>query len=67
MEEDVKNIQNGFWGLYKQFVKNKDMTEYNKNVKELVEKYKGDEFLFPFCQNLAISWAPIINKLKGSV
>ena len=45
----------------------KEKAEYNKNVKELVGKYKEDKFLFPFCQNLAITWAPVINKLKGSI
>ena len=64
MEEDIKNIQNEFWKIYKKFTVNKDMAEYNKNVKELVGKYKEDKFLFPFCQNLAITWAPLINKLK---
>ena len=44
-----------------------EKAEYNKNVKELVGKYKEDKFLFPFCQNLAITWAPVINKLKGSI
>lgn len=67
MEEDIKNIQNGFWKIYKQFTQDKDMGKYNKEVKELVGKYKGNEFLFPFCQNLAITWAPVINRLKGSV
>ena len=67
MEEDIKNIQNGFWKIYKRFTENKDMAEYNNSVRELVGKYKGDKFLFPFCQNLAITWAPVINKLKGSI
>lgn len=67
MEEDIKNIQNGFWKIYKKFISDKNMREYNKSVKELVMEYRGDEFLFPFCQNLAITWAPIINRLKGSI
>ena len=67
MEEDIKNIQNRFWKIYKKFTSDKNMREYNKSVKELVMEYRDDEFLFPFCQNLAITWAPIINRLKGSI
>lgn len=66
MEEDIKNIQNEFWRCYKEFIKDKDMNKYNKNIQELINMYKDNKLLLLFCQDIAFAWAPVINNLNGS-
>lgn len=64
MHEKIMDIQNSVWNLYKDFIKTKDMRQYNARAQALVKKYEGDELLFTFVQNIIISWVPIINRLK---
>ena len=61
--EDIKHIQNTIWAAYKDFLSDHDMGKYNRRTGELAEEYqnKGDEQLLSFCQNLLISWCPVIN------
>lgn len=61
--EDIKYIQNTIWTMYKDYLSNHDMAAYNRKVEELSKEYcnKGDKQLLSFCQNLLISWAPVIN------
>lgn len=67
LKDGIKDIQNAFWKIYKKFTEDKNMLEYNKSVYVLLEKYRNDEFLFHFCQNLIITWAPIVNRLKWNI
>lgn len=64
MEKEIQYIQNELWRLYKAFVSGGSMKEYNRGVQRLSGRYKGDEILLNFCQNLIISWAPIMNELS---
>lgn len=61
MEDDIKYIQNTVWSMYKGFSSNYNMVEYNNQALELCRKYKKNEKMLSFCQNLIITWAPIIN------
>lgn len=61
--EDIKYIQNAIWALYKNYLSDHDLAVYNRKIAELVSEVsnKGDKLLLSFCQNLLISWTPIIN------
>lgn len=61
MEEDIKTIQNTLWAMYKAYSATFDMREYNISASALVTKYKENPAMLNFCQNLIISWAPVIN------
>lgn len=61
MEDDIKYIQNTVWSMYKVFSNNYNMVEYNNQALELCRKYKDNAKMLSFCQNLIITWAPIIN------
>lgn len=61
MENDIKYIQNTVWSMYKVFSSNYNMVEYNNQALELCRKYKDNAKMLSFCQNLIITWAPIIN------
>lgn len=64
MHEKIMDIQNSVWNLYKDFIKTKDMRQYNAGAQVLAKRYEDDELLLAFVQNIIISWAPIINRLK---
>ncbi len=61
-EEEIKNIQNTIWAMYKSYLADHDMKEYNRKMGELSREYskKGDRQLLDFCNGLLITWAPII-------
>lgn len=61
--EDIKHIQNTIWAMYKGYLENHDMKEYNRKMGELAKEYheKGDKQLLNFSQNLMVTWAPIIS------
>lgn len=61
MEDDIKYIQNTVWSMYKVFSSNYNMVEYNNQALELCRKYKDNAKMLSFCQNLIITWSPIIN------
>ncbi len=63
--DHIKYIQNTVWKMYKDFLADHDMREYNRKMGELAKEYqnKGDGQLLSFCQNILISWAPVINAL----
>ena len=61
MEDDIKYIQNTVWSMYKVFSSNYNMVEYNNQALELCRKYKDNAKMLSFCQNLIITWAPVIN------
>lgn len=59
----IKHIQNTVWAMYKAFLSDHDMAAYNRKAGELSKEYydKGDTQLLSFCQNILISWCPVIN------
>ena len=61
--EDIKHIQNTIWAMYKGYLADHDMRKYNQSAQKLAKEYlaKGDNQLLNYCQNLLISWCPIIN------
>lgn len=65
MENDIKYIQNTVWAMYKAFSNNHDMVEYNNQALELCRKYRNNANMLSFCQNLIITWAPIINGMMA--
>lgn len=45
IEEDIKQIYNDCWLIYKEYLGSHDMAQYNRRVCELKEKYSDEEFL----------------------
>ena len=39
MEERIKSISNECWKIYKQYLKTRDMAEWNRNMLQVKEKY----------------------------
>lgn len=54
---------NTAWKNYKDYRRSGDMRQYTKQMSALVEKYKGDSLLLQFAENMAITYAPIINAM----
>ena len=63
MNDDIKYIQNTLWMMYKEFENDFDMKKYNDQAINLCRRYKEEPVMLNFCQNLTISWAPIINEM----
>ena len=61
--KEISHIQNTIWTMYKDFLSDHDMTAYNRKMGELTKEYydKKDKQMLSFCQNILISWCPIIN------
>lgn len=61
--KEIAHIQNTIWAMYKDFLSDHDMAAYNRKMGELTKEYydKGDKQLLSFCQNILISWCPVIN------
>ena len=61
--KEITHIQNTIWAMYKDFLSDHDMQAYNRKMGELSKEYydKGDKQLLSFCQNILISWCPVIN------
>lgn len=61
--ERIKHIQNLIWEMYKDFLSDHDMAAYNRKMIKLTKEYcnQGDKQLLSFCQDIFISWCPIIN------
>ena len=64
MENDIKYIQNYIWEMYKDFNKELNVTNYENRAEALCEKYKDNQLLLSFCQNMFVSWTPVINQIK---
>ena len=58
----ITHIQNTIWEIYKTFLNNRDMGEYNHRWTELMEQYRNraDEEFFSFCKCQFISWEQIV-------
>ena len=61
--EHIKHIQNTLWAMYKEFLENHSVSDYNTKAKQLVDYYFDNKEMLTFCQNLIITWAPVINAL----
>ena len=61
--KEITHIQNTIWAMYKDFLSDHDMTAYNRKMGELTKEYydKKDKQMLSFCQNILISWCPVIN------
>lgn len=59
----ILHIQNAIWEMYKDFLSDHDMAAYNRKMGELTKEYydKGDKQMLSFCQDVLISWCPVIN------
>ena len=64
MNNDIKNIYNTLAVLYNEFLKDLDIDKYTRKASELCKKYQGNDLMLNFCQNLIISWTPVINQIK---
>lgn len=64
MEEEIKDIQNSLWKIYKNFLDDHDVQNYTRKAAAIARKYEGNRQMHSFCQNLVITWAPVINELK---
>ena len=63
MHEKIQDVMNTAWKNYKDYRRSGDMRQYTKQMSALVEKYKGDSLLLQFAENMAITYAPIINAM----
>lgn len=54
----IAHIQNTIWEIYKTFLNNHDITEYEHKWAELLKTYQNinDEEFFSFCKCLYVSW-----------
>lgn len=64
MHEKIADIQNSFWKAYKNFIKTKDMRQYNADTDAIFERYKNDGIMLNFCKGLIVAWCPVINQIK---
>lgn len=60
--KEITHIQNTIWAIYKSFLEDHDIKEYDRKMAELMEEYriKKDEALFSFCKCQFISWEHMI-------
>lgn len=60
----ITHIQNAVWDIYKSFLNNHDMAEYNNRWAKLMEEYQNwaDEEFFSFCKCQFISWEQVIRE-----
>lgn len=61
--KEITHIQNTIWAMYKDFLADHDMKKWNEGMGKLTKEYaeKCDQQLLSFCQNLLITWCPIIS------
>lgn len=64
MENEIKDIMNTLWSIYKKFQQTHDVKQFTEEAATMVHKYDGDSMLLCFAQNLVISFAPMVNELK---
>lgn len=57
--EDIVNIQNALWVLYKDFLADKDLSRYKDRADALVNEYEGQMKVFAY--NLVSVWLPVID------
>lgn len=57
--EEIKHIQYSLWGMYKDFLKNKDYGRYIEKSNSFLNDCK--EPLKHFCRNLVITWTAVVD------
>lgn len=62
MEERIKNIYNDCWKIYKQYLSDHNMSEYNLHAKELIDKYGGQ----PDIEGIMFWWAARVQGLHDA-
>ena len=65
-QESIKFIQNEVVKIYIEFIRNKDMKATNGSFRVLAETVHrmNDATLTNFCENLIVTYTPIINSFK---
>lgn len=63
VDEDIKYIQNYLWNLYKEILSDGNMKKWNEKAFALVDKYKHNQKMLLFCQNMVITWSGTINEV----
>lgn len=63
--EDIKHIQNTLWSIYKDFLKDHDVCMFTNKAAELVSEYEDKCDMKLFCQDLIITWTPVINGMAA--
>ena len=63
MHEKIQDVMNTAWKNYKDYRRSGDMRQYTKQMSALVEKYKDNPLLLQFAENMAITYAPVINAM----
>lgn len=63
MDNDIKYIQNTLWAMYKEFTSDFDVKKYTDQATSLCKKYKNNPTMLNYCQNLVVSWTPVINEM----
>ena len=63
--EDIKNIQNTLWRIYKDFLEDHKVKDYTDKAAALVHQYSGNKDMMLFAQTLILSWTPVINGLAA--
>lgn len=63
MHEKIQDVMNTAWKNYKDYRRSGDMRQYTKQMSALVEKYKDNPLLLQFAENMAITYAPVINTM----
>ena len=59
--EDIKHIQYSLWGMYKDFLADKDSDRYKNRTNAFLNDCK--ESLRYFCRNLVITWTVVVDVL----
>lgn len=65
MEENIKFIQNSIWNIYKQFLDDKKVDDFTKKCSAMVDKFIAGSLEHSFCQNLVLTYTPIVNQIKA--
>lgn len=60
-QKRVMEIYNGCWLIYKKYLSNHDMSEYNRNVQDLSNKYGNQDDVV----DLILWFAPIVNDMHA--
>ena len=61
MQRDIQIIQNTFWVLYQNLLRDHDKVSYKKRVEELQRNYESHPVFGCFCKNLYSCWQTILS------
>lgn len=65
MHEKMKYIQNSFWQAYVNLTNSNNMSQYNKDVDELMTRFKKetDKVMITFLNSMMLTWAGFANEI----